>query len=187
MVRSLAGSSRILERPVVSADYITLLELEAAPDVLQTWRLRGGVPADLSAYEASLWNAVADQRILVREADGSMLGLAQLYNVDHRLGTGWFSIIVVPNARGTGSAMVGMGVFLRRCFVTWGLRRIYFSALEPNFDAFASVAKRAGCAVYGTMKERTFLHGQPVDVVYGGIDAEPWLAHYGPILERLGY
>ena len=50
---------------------------------------------------------------------------------------------------------------------------------------FASVAARAGCSVYGTMKDRAFLNNEPVSVVIGGIDSEPWMNHYGPMLDRL--
>jgi RimJ/RimL family protein N-acetyltransferase len=182
---SLNATRRVRLRPLGVDDYVPLLELEAAPDVLSTWRLRGGVPADMAAYEWSLWQAIADQRILERVDDGSLLGLAQLYNVDARLGVGWLSIIVVPSARGTGAAMDGLGLFLYRCFTTWGLRRVYFTALQPNLAAFASITKRAGCSLYGTLKERTFLDGEPVDVSYGGIDGAEWLAHYEPILRRL--
>ena len=182
---TLSATRRVRLRPLHAEDYVPLLELEAAPDVLSTWRLRGGRPANMAEYEMSLWQAIADQRILERVDDGALLGLAQLYNVDTRLGVGWLSIIVVPSARGTGAAMDGLGLFLRRCFVTWSLRRVYFTALQPNLAAFASITKRAGCSLYGTLKERTFLNGEPVDVVYGGIDADEWLAHYEPILRRL--
>jgi RimJ/RimL family protein N-acetyltransferase len=180
----MVATRRVRIRPVTADDYLPLLELEAAPDVLHTWRLRGGVPTDFAAYETGLWNAVSDQRILER-VDGTLLGLAQMYNLDARLGTAWFSMIAVPSVRGTGAVLESVGLFLRRCFVTWDLRRLYFTALAPNFATFASVASRSGYAVYGTMKDRAFLEGAPVDVVYGGIDAEPWLAHYEPILRRL--
>ena len=50
---------------------------------------------------------------------------------------------------------------------------------------FASVASRAGCEVYGTMKDRVFLLNEPVSVVIGGVDRDAWLEHYGPILDRL--
>ncbi len=181
----LSTTRRMRLRPLTPDDYLALLAIETAPDVLHTWRLRGGVPNDLAAYEQGLWHGIADQRIIERVSDGALIGLVQLYNLDQRLGVGWFSIILVPSSRGTGAALEGMGLFLRRCFVTWGLRRVYFASLEPNFELFASVAARAGCSVYGTMKDRAFLNGEPVSVVIGGIDAEPWLDHYGPMLARL--
>ncbi len=181
----LTSTRHLRLRPVRAEDYAALLEIETAPDVVQTWRLRGSVPTDMAAYEQGLWNGIADQRIIERVSDEALIGLVQLYNVDPRLGTGWFSIILAPVARGTGAAMQGVGLFLRRCFVTWDLRRVYFASLEPNFELFASVASRAGYAVYGTMKDRVFVEGAPVDVIIGGVEREPWLAHYVPVLERL--
>lgn len=176
---------RVRLRPLRGDDYPELFALEADPEVLHTWRLRGGVPADMAAYEHGLWFGVADQRIIEGRQSGAILGLVQMYNIDFRLGVGWFSVISVPSARRSGVVMEGTGLFLLRCFRTWGLRRIYFSALEPNFPQFSSVVGRAGCSIYGTMRQRTYLAGSPVDVIYGGVDAEPWLAHYEPILQRL--
>jgi RimJ/RimL family protein N-acetyltransferase len=172
-------------RPVVAADYAALFELETAPDVLHTWRLRGGTPTSLTEYEQGLWLGMTDQRIIERVSDGVAIGLVQLYNTDFRLGIGWFSIIVVPGLRGTGVAMEGLGLFLRHCFTEWSLRRVYFSSLEPNFAAFSSVVDRPGCSIYGTLINRTFLEGEPVSVIVGGVDAAPWVQHYGPILDRL--
>jgi RimJ/RimL family protein N-acetyltransferase len=181
----LTKTRRARIRPVTGDDYPLLYQLETAPDVLHTWRLRGGLPTDTGAYERGLWLGAYDQRVMERGDDGSLLGLVQLYNVDFRLSSGWFSIISVPSARRTGASMEGMALFLYRCFRTWRLQRIYFSSLAPNFSQFATVANRHGCSVYGTMRERTFLDGVPVDVIYGGIDGGPWLAHYEPILRRL--
>ena len=138
----LDATRRVRIRPVVGNDYPVLMALETDPEVLHTWRLRGGMPGDMVAYERGLWFGIADQRIMERTDDGALLGLVQLYNVDVRLGVGWFSIIAVPSARQSGATMDGMALFLRRCFVTWGLRRIYFSALAPNFEAFSSVTSR---------------------------------------------
>jgi RimJ/RimL family protein N-acetyltransferase len=182
---NLNSTRRVSLRPLAGEDYAALMELETDPTVLDTWRLRGGMPTDIVAYERGLWFGVSDQRIIERTSDGSMIGLAQLYNVDLRQGTGWLTIIAVPEVRGRGAVVEGLGLFLRRCFVTWGLRRVYFSVLAPNLDQFNSVVSRPGCSLYGTMRARTFLGTEPVDVVYGGIDAEPWLAHYQPLLQRL--
>jgi Acetyltransferase (GNAT) domain len=181
----LTSTRRVTIRPVSGNDYPALMDLETDPTVLDTWRLRGGMPTDIVAYERGLWFGISDQRIIERNSDNSMLGLVQLYNVDARLNTGWVSIIAVPEVRGSGAIVEGFGLFLRRCFVTWGLRRLYFSVLAPNLDQFSSVISRPGCSLYGTMCARTFLGDDPVDVVYGGIDAEPWLAHYQPLLNRL--
>jgi RimJ/RimL family protein N-acetyltransferase len=172
-------------RPVAAADYQPLLELETAPDVLSSWRLRGARPNSLAQYEQSLWLAVTDQKVIEDRRSGEAIGLVQLYNTDFRLGTGWFSVIAVPEVRATGRSMEGLGLFLRHCFTTWSLRRLYFASLAPNFSAFASLTKRPGCSVYGTLHNRTVLNGERVDVIVGGVDAGPWLAHYGPVLHRL--
>jgi RimJ/RimL family protein N-acetyltransferase len=162
-------------RPVLGADYETLLAIESAPDILHSWRLRGGEPVDMQAYENSLWAGIADQRIVALQ-DGRIGGLAQLYNVDARLGCGWISIILREDLRGKGAPFAAAaGLFVERCFQTWGLRRVYFSVLDPNIEQFQSMFTRPGCHRYGTLRNRTWMKGELVDVHICGVDAEPWL------------
>jgi hypothetical protein len=172
-----------LLRPVLVSDYEELLSLETSPDLLHSWRLRGGIPKDAQAYEIGLWAGVSDQRI-IEAPDGSLVGLAQLYNVDLRFGTGWFSVMLRSDVRGKGGPFLPAGLFINRCFQTWGLRRLYFSVLAPNWEHFSSVVHRPGGAHYGTLRDRTWMNGELVDVHICGIDVELWMQHSGGKVQR---
>ena len=170
-------------RPVLGSDYEALAAIETAPDILHSWRLRGGVPADMQAYETSLWAGISDQRI-IQSVDGTIVGLTQLYNVDMRLRTGWFSVVLRDDFRSKGAPFMAAGLFIERCFRTWGLRRIYFSVLDPNFATFASIIKRPGGRHFGVLRNRTWMNGNLIDVHICGIDAEPWLEYSDAHLPR---
>ncbi len=156
------ATNRVELLPVLPDFLEALHAIETAPDVIDSWRLRGAAPA-FADYEASLWHGVADQRVLVRPSNGEVLGLVQLYNVDPRLRHGWFSVIVSERVRNTGVGIEGLLVFLEHCFTQWGLRQLLATVLEENYGAFSSGLGRVHEEA-GVLRERVLLRGEPHDV-----------------------
>ncbi len=177
-------ASRVRLRPLSGEDYPALRDLETAPDVLHSWRLRGQLPATAADYERGLWHGMADQRIIENLTTGEMIGLVQMYNLDLRLRQGWFSVIVNPSRRSWGVAFEGVALFLWRLFTDWDLRRVYFLSIGDNFTSFASLESRSGYHVYGKLKDRTYLAGELTDVVIGGVDRDEWMTGHGAQLIR---
>jgi RimJ/RimL family protein N-acetyltransferase len=174
--------------PIVSTYLPALHELEAGADVIETWRLRGA-NLTFDQYVQSLWKGVADQRLVIQKSTDQLIGLVQLYNVDLRLGHGWFSVIAHSSVRGTALGFEGAGLFIARAFDLWGLRRLYFAAVGNNADQYSSVLRQPGCAVYGHLKQRARIGHETVDVMIGGIDREPWLERFGrrfPLRDQAG-
>lgn len=164
---------RVALRPVEPADYVALHALEDDADTLATWRYRGALPA-LEEYEARLWEQTAAIHLVESRATGELLGYCQLYDLDPRSGTGWFSVYAGPGHRGQGLVMEGCMVFLEWCFANWPVRWLYAHCLEVNWRAFASTVRRGECHHLGVLEGRAIVDDAPHDVHVVGFERELW-------------
>ena len=166
-------TARVRLRPAEPDDYLALHAMEDDPASLATWRYRGAMPP-LEEYEARLWEQTVAIHLVESRATGELLGYCQLYDVEPRSGTGWFSVYAAPAHRGNGLVMEGNMVFLEWAFREWPVRWLYAHCLQTNFRAFASTVRRGECHDLGVMEGRAILHGEPHDVHVVGFERGLW-------------
>ena len=172
---------RVRLRPAEPDDYPALHSLEDDPASLGTWRYRGQLPP-LEQYEERLWEQTVAIHVVESQATGELLGYCQLYDMDPRSESGWFSVYAAAGHRGNGLVMEGNMVFLEWAFANWPVRWLHAHCLAANYRSFASTVRRGECHDLGVLEGRAILEGEPHDVHVVGFERELWLS--APVRRR---
>jgi RimJ/RimL family protein N-acetyltransferase len=128
---------RVRLREVQPSDVDYLYRLTSDPDVAWRWRYRGQSIA-FETFAQQLEISTLVHFVVERISTGEPLGYMQAY--DASLQWGWCHIAVVLDpavARG-GWAIEAPLLFLNYLYEMYDLNKLYASALEFNFEQFAS-------------------------------------------------
>jgi len=167
------STRRVRLRPVEPGDYVALHAMEDDPASLSTWRYRGELPP-IEEYETRLWEQSTAIHLVESRATGDLLGYCQLYDMEPRSQSGWFSVYAAPGHRGSGLVMEGNMLFLEWAFAQWPVRWLYAHCLAANYRSFSSTVRRGECHDLGVLRGRAILDDQPHDVHVVGFERELW-------------
>ena len=172
------SAARIALRPVTEADIDDLLEINGDPEVTRylpyaTWGSREDGLAWLARMQALEATGTGRQLVVVRHADGKVIGTVLLFRFD------------------PGSARLELGYVLGRAYWGQGLMREALEALcahvfsamsvrrleaevNPGNEASNALLRRIGFRLEGTLRKRWVGKGAAYDTNIYGFLAEEW-------------
>jgi RimJ/RimL family protein N-acetyltransferase len=140
---------------------------------------KGYTRADMSRWVESHAQA-RDEALYVMVDDGDrVLGHVGLYEIDHRIRTGEFAILLGDKP----SWGKGIGLACTRWMVKYGfeelnLHRIHLTVLATNVRA-QRMYEKLGFKLEGRLRHAQWKGGQYVDVLCMGILDDEWRTHAG--------
>jgi RimJ/RimL family protein N-acetyltransferase len=170
-------------RPIHPDDYEFLYQIAIAPENGFRWRYRGAIP-DRAEFVKGLTRGALVQFVVERMATSESVGLVTAYNANMRDGWAYIASICSPRFRSSGAVVDGLVTLSDYVFQNWPLRKLYFEALEFNYEQFGSVAGRLAHEE-GRLREHVFYDGRYWDVVTAAIYGREW-ATRAILLPRAG-
>ena len=125
-------------------------------------------------YERLLSNPARLQFMVVRLADGKIIGTIGLDHIDYRNQEAQAgSIIIEPEGRGQSYAVDSVTTLIGYVFSELNLHRLYARAFAFN-KAALKMGERAGFRVEGIARQAAFVDGEFHDVVLQAVLREEW-------------
>jgi RimJ/RimL family protein N-acetyltransferase len=142
--------------------------------------LLGAAEALRSQFDYDGLISDARTRLVIEDRSGRRIGLAFIDDLDlHARVARIAAIVLDPHERGKGFGTDAHRVLVSYLFRHRNLARIESFVGTGNIAA-RSVLKRLGFTEEGTLRSRTFAHGQRHDVVACGLLLEEWQERTGP-------
>jgi RimJ/RimL family protein N-acetyltransferase len=148
-------------------------QVELMLEASGSWR-----PQHLGQYEKDWESWTNDKSIywFVIEADGKIIGTADLHNMDRRDGTAEMGIgIFVPEYLGKGYGRDAIRLLIDFAFRIQNLRRLWLETYSVNVRAQRSYAA-CGFVEEGRLRQHAHVNGQYVDMVVMGLLRSEWEA-----------
>lgn len=102
----------------------------------------------------------------------SLIGYASVYGIDWPSRVGELGLLIGPaSLRGTGIGYEALQLFLKICFFTYGLSRVWLRVLEGNIPA-RRLYEKCGFSYEGFLRNHVFNRGAYRNVMVMGILAE---------------
>lgn len=118
-------------------------------------------------------------RLVIEDRNGRRIGVALIDDLDTNARVARIAAIILdPHERGKGFGTDAHRVVVSYLFRHRNLARVESFVGAGNLAARA-VLKRLGFTEEGTLRSRTFAHGQRHDVIVCGLLAEEWLERTG--------
>jgi RimJ/RimL family protein N-acetyltransferase len=169
-------------RPIREEDLDWLIAECGKPSALGEFEpfLLGAAEALRSQFEYDGLVSDARTRLVIEDRSGRRVGLAFIDDLDlHARVARIAAIVLDPHERGKGFGTDAHRVLVSYLFRHRNLARIESFVGTGNIAA-RSVLKRLGFTEEGTLRSRTFAHGQRHDVVVCGLLLEEWQERTGP-------
>lgn len=176
----LSGSVTRL-RPVREEDLEWLVAECGKPSALGEFEpfILGSAEALRSQFEYDGLLGDARTRLVIEDRSGRRVGIAFVDELDLNSRVARIAAIVLdPHERGKGFGTDAHRVLVSYLFRHRNLARVEAFVGAGNLAA-RSVLKRLGFTEEGTLRSRTFAHGQRHDVIACGLLAEEWLERTG--------
>jgi RimJ/RimL family protein N-acetyltransferase len=110
------------------------------------------------------------------EADGNLIGLADLHHKDRFVGKAEVGITIYdPDYLGKGYGRDAMRVLCDWAFRIQGFRRLYLEVFSHNERAIRAY-RACGFVEEGRLREHAYCDGQYVDMIVMGLMRDEWLA-----------
>ncbi|MCX7621288.1 MAG: GNAT family N-acetyltransferase [Acidimicrobiales bacterium] len=169
--RDLLRGPNVVLMPVTHADHGLLLELHTRGDHLVRFRLRGHTPSP-DAFHRLLWDRVLAQ-FIAWSHDGRPIGLVSCTDANFQNRHAHFSVVAMPDQRGTGLALEAMGMLLSYVFCQFDFRKLYAECLRSNFHQFENGSSRI-FEIEGCLREHEYLYGAYEDLLVLAVYREAW-------------
>lgn len=169
-------------RPVSSNDIEQLREIATKPAALAAWRLRGRTPGEVE-FANFLWSSAELNVVLEAVADGSIVGLLQLYDHCAWNGVGAISVLMRERHFRAGWPFEGLTMLLEHCFLVLRLRKIYF-VVSSATAAELSRSLNRWTKLEGTLEGTQYFAGKYVDVEIRALTRSDWesaVAEFGTV------
>jgi len=154
-------------------DLDMLFEIASELDTWEERTPRAPRPLTRDGFDAQLASADEDRGpgaavSLVVDVDGTGLGVAMLFDVDHLSRHAEAGVDVVRSARGRGIGTAAVIQLVEFGFVRHNLHRIHLQAISSNVAAIRAYEK-AGFVIEGRQREHAWVRGAYEDIVRMGI------------------
>ncbi len=169
-------------RPVREADLDWLVAECGKPSAFGEFEpfLLGVAETLRSQFEYDGLLSDARTRLIIEDRGGKHVGVAWIDDLDlHARVAKIGAIILDPHEKGKGLGTDAHRVLVSYLFRHRNLARVEAFVGAGNLAARA-VLKRLGFTEEGTLRSRTFAHGQRHDVIACGLLAEEWQERMGP-------
>ena len=160
-------------RPRTDDDLDMLFEIAAELDTWEERTPEAPRPVTRDRFDAQLAKAAEDGGSsapvsLVVDLDGTGVGVATLFDLDHLARHAEAGIDLVRSARGRGIGTAAVIQLVEFGFVRHNLRRIHLQAIASNVAAIRAYEK-AGFVVEGRQRQHAWVRGGYEDIVRMGI------------------
>ncbi len=169
-------------RPATPDDLPLMYRMLTEPSVGYRYGFYGAVPS-FEEFTRRAWESVAGQWIAERR-DGRPVGLAVLASADYRNGTAFFSIVSVPEVRGSGLMIDAAGSFFSYVFFAFPFRRLYADVAAENLRQFRRATDQL-LEIEGCRRQAIWMGGGFQDLFLLAISRERWQAVGEPTRDRL--
>ena len=169
-------------RPLIPADLPRLYEMSMSPLTIHTWRF-AGVPPTYDEFVKSLDQGVHFQLVVTKRLSSDALGLVTLYNANARHEFAYLAAVMDPTLIASGHGIEPLFVFIYYCFSVWPFKKIYFEALDRNWDRFSSGLTRDLFVEEGRLRGHAYIMGRRADYYIGAI--YPEIIALNPFFRRL--
>lgn len=147
---------------------------------INQWLISPAVP--LSESDEAKWfydvYVPGNDRILILEVSGEMIGYGQVCKTDHFHRSAEVGIVVEPNFQGRGYGQALMDYLLKFCFIMLGLHRVWLRIFSHNERAIGFYRKY-GFAEEGTLRDAARKNGRYCDVTIMSILEDGYFAEGG--------
>lgn len=160
-------------------DDIPILQAELYDDVVNSARASGLPWRPITPGSKELPFAVDDKEqghvsFSVVELDGgTLIGSAQLWNIDNHNRSAHIGMGLLPSARGKGYGTDAVAVLCHYGFAVRGLQRLQIETLSDN-TAMLRSAERNGFVREGVLRSAAWVIGEFIDEVLLGLLAADW-------------
>ncbi|MFE9856659.1 GNAT family N-acetyltransferase [Streptomyces sp. NPDC005780] len=160
-------------------DDIPILRAELYNDVVNASRAEGGPwrPVGPESKDPRLVGDDEDQACVpfsvVELDEGTLVGTATLWGIDHHNRSAHIGLGLRPSARGKGYGTDAVAVLCKYGFVVRGLHRLQIETLPDNAAMLGS-AERNGFVREGVLRSSAWVMGEFLDEVLLGLLARDW-------------
>ncbi|MFD0417918.1 GNAT family N-acetyltransferase [Streptomyces sp. NPDC127108] len=160
-------------------DDIPILHAELYDDVVNHSRADGRPwrPITPGSKDSKLVVDDKDERCasfsVVELDSGTLVGTAELWQIDQHNRSAHIGVALLPSARGKGYGTDVVAVLCHYGFVVRGLRRVQIETLADN-TAMLRSAERNGFVREGVLRSAAWVMGEFLDEVLLGLLAEEW-------------
>lgn len=175
------ATKHVLLRPVVSEDHPFLYHLATSPETGYRWRFGGYVPS-VSAFEATLWDSIHVQFVVVGRQSSERIGHVTAYSASHTMGHVYIGVVMRPDKR-TGLGIEATGLLIDYLFATWNFRKLYIEVASFNMDQFASILDRFAVEE-GVRRDHLWYNGQFWDQHILAVFRDPMWARIRDMLTK---
>ncbi len=146
--------------PLRPCHYEALFELETADAVHLTYRLAGRTPSP-DQFVDLLWAGVEVHMVVATaHARHVALGSIAMYNWSATNQTAYVAVVVDPELRMAGTAMILMARFVHHCFQSYPLRKIYFEATQSTLEQFRSGLRTGLLTLAAEIDQHVYVRGR---------------------------
>ncbi|WP_065979534.1 GNAT family N-acetyltransferase [Pseudoalteromonas lipolytica] len=158
-------------RAIEKKDALFLLELVNSPE-MEYWVVGSSVPT--SSIQQEKWmeniaNSHTDIRLVVENKEGTVVGFANLVQIDPINRTAVHGVKFAKEFRGCGYAKDTVMAIMRYAFDTLNLNRLESTILEYNDSSIGLYTKACGWSIEGVKKSAVYKNGKYNNLVMIGI------------------
>lgn len=140
------------------------------------WRYRGATPP-YDEFARALWANVFAHYLVRRVGTGEVIGYVCAYGAQIRDRTCYVSFIAVPEVRGRGSMVMGMGLFIETLYRIAPFRKLYAEATASNLAQYGRAVRSGLFTIEGTYHRHEWLDGRFEDVHVLATYRSTWERH----------
>lgn len=159
-------------RAVEPRDYEILRRAETSSDMAATWRLHGAMPSP-DAWVQGFWSGVLSHFLIISRREDRPIGLATIYNADHRNGHAYFAAASLAGSEFSPSVVIGIALTIEYVFGCWDFKKLYVEVAEYNQVQFASGIGK-WLQPEGRLRDHLVLGGRRWDSLIFAIYQERW-------------
>lgn len=171
-----AEGERVILRPLERADAATIQPWVNDPEVTRTLLLFRplGLEAEMEFIDQMTKSEAAVAFGLVDKADGALVGVTGLTQIDTRLRHASFGIFIGDKARwGRGLGTEATALVTRYAFETLNLNRVWLHVAATNLAGIRAYEK-VGYQREGLLRQHLYRGGRYIDIVAMGIVRAEW-------------